>query len=266
MSRQFQILVAALQAKDRQLYVDMHISADAVIVNQCEDNNICEEQICDANVLFIHSSDRGVGKSRNTAIMNSDAEIIEFADDDMIFVRDHDKLVINEFETHPEADLIIFSLDSLNPDRPLLKILSFRRIGYRKAMRYGCARIAIRRDKLINSGVVFSELFGGGAKYGSGEDTLFLLDCIKAGLHVYESPTKVADVKQNNSTWFKGYNEKYYKDKGALFAAMFPKLCYLYAGLSSIKNQNSNIRFVKRMKLYINGIKEYKKDVYKCGS
>lgn len=260
MSAKYQVLVAALQADDKKLYADMHLSSDAVIVNQCEDDIKYEEKINGSQVLFIHSKERGVGKSRNMAVTNSAADIIEFADDDMIFVKDHEKLVMDEFRKHPEADLILFSLDSLNPERPLLKIDSFQRVGYRKAVKYGCARIAVRRKKLIDSGVVFSELFGGGAKYGSGEDTVFLLDCLRAGLHLYESPAKVADVKQDTSTWFKGYSEKYYRDKGALFAAMFPKFCYIYAGLTAAKNREGQYSRMQTIKFYIEGIRQYKQE------
>lgn len=258
MNRQYQVLVSALNANDRQLYEGMQLSSDAVIINQCNDSIIEEAEINSHSVLFCHSKERGVGKSRNLAIKKSDAEIIEFADDDMIFVEDYKNLVISEFNNHPEADLILFSIESLNPDRPLLTIQSFKRIGYRKAMKYGCARIAVRREKLIESGVQFSELFGGGAKYGSGEDTKFLVDCIKSGLHLYESPRKVADVKQNTSTWFTGYTEKYYMDKGALFAAVFPSGCYLYAGLAAIKTRAEGFSKRQIMRLYLDGIRDYK--------
>ena len=69
---------------------------------------------------------------------------------------------------------------------------------------------------------------------------MFLQDCIRAGLKIYRSPIKVADVKQESSSWFEGYTEKYYVDKGALFAAALPRLCYIYALISAIKTNSNN--------------------------
>ena len=95
--------------------------------------------------------------------------------------------------------------------------------------------------------------------FGSGEATLFLQDCIRSGIKIYKSPIKVADVRQDTSTWFSGYNEKYYKDKGALFAAALPNLCYCYALIHAIKIQSRIRRKLQIFQLYICGIKEYKK-------
>lgn len=260
MEQKYQVLVAALNADDLNLIQEMHLSSDAVIVNQCGEERTEEKLLNGHRVKLVHTTDRGVGKSRNLAVKTSDADIIEFADDDMVFTEDYAGIVLKEFAACPEADLIVFSIESLNPDRPLLKIQSFGRIGYRKAMKYGCARIAVRRDRLISSGVLFSEFFGGGARYGSGEDTLFLMDCLRAGLRIYESPRKVADVKQDTSTWFKGFNEKYYRDKGALFAAVFPLNCYLYSLLTALKRKDSKFSRPRVLKLYLEGIREYKKE------
>ena len=132
MRKGYQVLVAALNADDLDLYKNMHLSSDAVVVNQCSDESIHETELNGNKVTFVHSKDRGVGKSRNLAVQLSDADIIEFADDDMIFVNEHETIVADEFSAHPEADLIVFSLESLNPERPLLKISRFCRIGKRK--------------------------------------------------------------------------------------------------------------------------------------
>ena len=254
----YQILVSTMHQTDDSKYREMNLNSDAVIVNQSNDNSVVITKKGDYQLKIYTLNERGVGLSRNTALMRADADIIQFADDDMIFSDTYKEDVIREFEAHPGADAILFSLESLNPERPLLKIKEFRRVRKIEALKYGCARLAIRREKVIYNNVTFSLLFGGGAKYGSGEDTLFLQDCIRAGIKVYKSPIKVADVKQDESTWFSGYTEKYYKDKGALFAATLPKLCYLYALLSAIKNKSGNYKKTQILQLYMSGIREYK--------
>lgn len=255
----YQVLISTMNQKDSHKFEEMNLSSDVIIVNQGVDNSVVLIEKGDYQLKFYSFNERGVGLSRNTAMMRAHADIIQFADDDMIFTDTYREDVINEFESHPEADAILFSLESLNPERPLLKIEKFRRVRKIEALKYGCARLAIRREKVIYNNISFSLLFGGGAMYGSGEDTLFLQDCIRSGIRVYKSPVKVADVRQDTSTWFSGYNEKYYKDKGALFAAALPNLCYFYALINTIKSKSCNYRKLQVFQFYVGGIREYKK-------
>ena len=254
----YQLLISTMGQKDDQISDIMNVKSDAIIINQCD---CCAFDVFekDGSILKMYSFDeRGIGLSRNSALMRSNADIIEFADDDMIFTDTYREDVLREFEKHPEADAIIFSLESLNPKRPLLKIKEFGRVSKIEALKYGCARLAVRREKVIHNNIFFSLLFGGGAKYACGEDTIFLQDCIRAGLKIYRSSVKVADVKQDSSSWFDGYTENYYHDKGALFAAALPKLCYIYAVVSAIKAHSCDYGKIKILKLFLQGIKEFK--------
>lgn len=87
-------------------------------------------------------------------------------------------------------------------------------------MKYGAVRIAVRTQKLRQANIYYSLLFGGGAMYSSGEDSLFIAECIRKGLRVYTNPTLIGHVSQEKSTWFKGYTNKYFIDKGVLFASL----------------------------------------------
>ena len=112
---------------------------------------------------------------------------------------------------------------------------------------------------MLYNSISFSLLFGGGARYGSGEDSLFLQECFKAGMKVYRSPIKVADIRQDTSSWFTGYNDKYYRDKGALFAALLPKGCRIYAFLTAIKYRKPLKETMRILKLMCEGINEFEK-------
>lgn len=255
----FQLLVSTMHREGFRIVEDMNISSDAIIINQGVHHSYDSISCGDSTVQMYSFAEKGVGLSRNTAMMRATADIIEFADDDMVFTDTYKEDVIREFEKHPEADAILFSLESLNPDRPLLKIKEFGKVSKIAALKYGCARLAIRRDKILYNNIAFSLLFGGGAKYGSGEDTVFLQDCIRAGLKIYRSPVKVADVRQETSSWFEGYTPKYYYDKGALFAAALPKLCYIYAIISALKEKPTGFRRAAICKMYLQGIIGFKK-------
>ncbi|QTE74990.1 glycosyltransferase family 2 protein [Clostridiales bacterium FE2010] len=253
--RSYQLLIAVMNQSDFSIVKKMNIHSDALIINQTDHFDYAIKDIGGKEIQMFSFAEKGVGLSRNTALMRSDADIIEFADEDMIFENNHQKLVEDEFAKHPEADAILFSLNSLNEKRPLLTISQFGRVSKREALKYGCARLAVKREKLIYNNISFSLLFGGGCRYGSGEDTILLQRMLDAGLKIYKSPIKVADVKQEESSWFSGLTEKYYHDKGAMFAAALPKLCWPYAIVTAIKSGNMS----KAVKNLFDGIREFKR-------
>ena len=81
----------------------------------------------------------------------------------------------------------------------------------------------------------FSLLFGGGARYSNGEDSLFLHDCLKKGLHLYAGTDEIGEEVYRESTWFKGYNEKFFTDRGVLYHYLYGRMAkpfslrFLYA-------------------------------------
>ena len=89
-------------------------------------------------------------------------------------------------------------------------------------MKYGAARMAVRPAALKKHNIWFSTLFGGGCLYGSGEDSLLLRQCFRAGLRVYSHSYVLGTCAKDSSSWFTGYNEKYMFDKGAWIACAFP--------------------------------------------
>ena len=89
-------------------------------------------------------------------------------------------------------------------------------------MKYGAARIAFRRKKLSYAGIYFNQNFGGGARHSCGEDTIFLNDCLKSGLKIIHIPEAIAELDSSSeSTWFKGYNEKFFYDRGILHTVIY---------------------------------------------
>ena len=126
-------------------------------------------------------------------------------------------------------------------------------------MRYGTARVAMRKAAIDKACLSFSILYGGGAKYSSGEDSLFIRDAFRKGLKMYASPIVIAQVKQEESSWFHGYTDKFFIDKGILIANAFPVmkhiLVYYFAyGMRNISKEHS---FSKICRLMRKGMKEF---------
>lgn len=254
----YQLIVSTMHQHDDSLIEKMNIHSDAIIINQADRVGYHETALGENTVKWYHFNERGVGLSRNSGLMRADADIIQFADDDMLFTETYQQDVLAEYEKHPEADVILFSNRCLNKDCMPYPVDRFGRVGRMEAVNFGGARITARREKLLYNNITFSLLFGGGARYAAGEDTTFIQDCIKAGLKVYKSPVIVSTMKQETSTWFSGYHEKYFKDKGALLAANFPLISKFGIYLQALKNsRHCDYSFRELVGFYRQGVREF---------
>lgn len=259
-----QLLVATMNLTDIIGLCDkMHIASDALIINQSD----CVKYEC----LFYHGykiecytfAERGLSRSRNNALLRCTGEILCIADDDMVYTDTYREDIINEFQKHPEADALVFNVTALNDERSGKPIEKYARVGKRESREYGSVHIAIRKRALISKNVYFNTLFGSGATYSCGEDTLFLKELIEKDLKLYKTPIRIASVDMSDSTWFKGYNEKYFKDKGALIEAAYPRCSYLLAILQSVRNSKKSLgsykKAAKLFSYYTSGIADYRK-------
>jgi glycosyltransferase involved in cell wall biosynthesis len=218
-----QVLVSTMNQKGHSLLEKMNIYSDAIIVNQCEKTEFEEFDYKGNCIRFLSLEEKGIGLSRNNALMRATSDICLLADDDVTYKSNYEDLVCNAFKDNPLADIIVFNVPSTNPKRPSQEIRRSGRVRRFNSLKYGAVRIAFKTTKIKEANIYFSLLFGGGAIYGSGEDSLFLYECIKKKLKVYACPTVIGYVSQEDSSWFSGYTDKYFIDKGVLFSHLFDK-------------------------------------------
>ena len=257
-----EVLVACMHQKNDALYKEMNLHSDCVLANQCDAHSYQEFIQADGSVVkLVSSHDRGVGKNRNKALQYASGEYVLFADDDMIYEDNYVQMVLDAFEKCPQADMIIFKLHYLNRlTYGKTEVMTFKRLHLWNAMRYGTARVAIRKSAIDKTCLCFSTLYGGGAKYSSGEDTLFIREAFRKGLKVYASPVTIAKVKQETSSWFTGYQDKYFIDKGVLIANAFPvmKGILMYYFAFGMRKVSKDYNFWKICRLMRQGIAEFK--------
>lgn len=220
-------LIVTVDQHDFSLIEKMNVQTDAVVGNQSD--FVSEQSFCRKNhtVTYYSTTERGVGRNRNLVLEKASADICVFADDDMRFVDGYPAIVTSAVLEAPDADLWIFNLIEKHPKRCVnTKLRQIRRTNY---ARYGTARIAFRRESIERLNIRFSPLFGGGSCFGSGEDTLFLKECLDKKLKIVAVPYSLAEIDQNAaSTWFTGYHKKYFFDKGALYQALYPHAAPLF--------------------------------------
>ncbi len=256
-----QVLVSTMNQTDHSLLDRMNIQSDAIVVNQCDRNEIEEFDYKGYRIKWLSLAERGVGLSRNTALQRADADIVLFADDDLTYRDGYATTVLDFFKKNKKVVLATFNIESQNSERPEYIDKKEHRIRRFNCLKYGACKIAVCREAIIASGITYSLLFGGGAKHQAGEDNLFLTQCIGFGLRAKASTGILGTVKQKESTWFKGYNEKYYTDRGALFRAMYGRFARVILTLFELKNirRKSDYSIFQRLRFESKGIKSFDK-------
>lgn len=228
-----QVLVATMHQIDSSLIKRMNIQTNVIVGNQCDR---CSDEVFSFNdfrAVYYNRKDRGVGYNRNVALSHSEDNcILTFADDDMQFVDNYAQIISKAFKELPDADAIIFNIETIGRDMGRRKSTKIKRVRFYNALNYGAARISVKSNSVKRENIFFHTCFGGGTRYSSGEDSLFIVDMLKHKFKVYVYPVCVAQVDQNTSTWFDGYTEKYFHDKGALFAA----ISYRWAKVLSLQD------------------------------
>ena len=136
--------------------------------------------------------------------------------------------MLKAFRENPDADLITFNF-KVDPRRTTYYNTEKGRIRWYNYGRYPTYAAAARTESLRRANVSFSLLFGGGARYSNGEDSLFFRDCLKKGLHLYAETAELGEEIYRESTWFKGYNEKFFFDRGVLYHYLYGRLAGLFA-------------------------------------
>ncbi|MCR5720449.1 MAG: glycosyltransferase family 2 protein [Lachnospiraceae bacterium] len=224
----FQLLISALNKEPKEMINRMKIDSPCLIMIQTDKTGEESLQVQGNEVKVFYSDKRGVGLSRNTLLEKADSDICLFGDDDLIYEEGYDKKVLKAFEEYPEADMMVFNLN-IPEDRKTYHIEKSERVRLWNCGRYGTAGLAVKRESVINKNIRFSTLFGGGAKYSNGEDSLFISDCLKAGLIMRTYPATVASEEGRESTWFKGYDRKFFFDRGVLYKFLYGKLAMAMA-------------------------------------
>lgn len=253
---EIEVLVAAMNQSDLSLYDKMNLKCNAVIANQCGKWDYCESE----KVRMISSATKGVGINRNIALECSKADILLFADDDIVYYDGELKGVLEAFEKLPRADVIFFGMDMVRGGEIYKKHRRrTKRLHIWNSLNYGTCFMAVRKSSVQKNSLCFTELFGGGAIYSCGEDSLFIRDALSCGLKVYSYDYVLGKCIRDESSWFKGYDEKFLFDKGAWVAAAFPRMKHLMKLYFSKSAANrAQCSYSKALKYVNKGIKAYR--------
>ena len=234
------ILMSCMHQENAHLIVSSGITGNAVVINQCDRDGSRVFSNGAGRVKWLDSTARGLTKSRNLAISLSDADVCLLCDDDEIFTVDYEEKIVNAYQALPQADVIIFKMQN----RPAAFSDQIQQIKFPQTMHVSSWQISFRRERILQSGVRFDELLGAGTGNGAEEELKFMMDCQRAGLEIYYVPEEIASVAQTESTWFAGFDQQFFYNRGAttryilgFFAASAYAVYYVIRKRSMYRNQ-----------------------------
>jgi hypothetical protein len=259
--KSIEVLVSTMN-NDYSLIQNLNLECDSVIINQCGYDSIVNFSANGAKVKWINSSQRGLSRSRNLALLNSEADLCLIADDDLSYIENYSSYIIDNFEREIGFSILVFIVEGKN--KKFKNYLNYaKKLNFFTAMKVSSVQIAFKRSDILDNNILFKEEFGSGSLYPMGEENIWLSQCLKKGLKIKYIPLKIAEVFIGESSWFRGFNEQYLLSQGAVYAEMSHRLYWLLIVVFAVRKKNlfdKNISFIKAIFYMFKGARRYIKD------
>lgn len=215
-----EVLVATMNRQDLSFLEGMNIQTNTVVINQCQEDRVEVREYRGNQVKWLSYNEKGLSKSRNRALAAATGDICLIADDDLIYENGYEEKILEAYRQYPKADLIAFQIRRTGKER----LKQFRNKASREnwfsSMKISSVEITFKRRSIEEKGIRFNTLFGAGAYFYSGEENIFLYDCLRKHLKIMYVPIEIGSVCCDESSWFEGYTPHYFKSMGAAYYGM----------------------------------------------
>jgi len=250
-----EVLMSACKVNSIKDIIKFKNINNGIIINQLMDNEREEKY---KNITMYNSKDKGLSKSRNMLLKKMNGDIGIITDDDITFVKNYEEIISNAYTKHPDADIIIFNVQFGSRVHGKSEYHKYSKITILGVM---SVQITFRQKSIKDNNIKFNENFGLKAKFGSGEENIFLSDALNSGLKIVHEPVILCNHPEIETTGEK-WNEDTIKTKGAVSYKLLGKMhnifkYYLLITKYNLYKEDFNMR--EFLKLYNLGLKEYKK-------
>ena len=251
-----EVLISTMNIKSKEqhkkLIDKMNIKGSSIVINQCPNDEIMVQDISNGKNKIFSYCEKGLSRSRNAAIKKCSSSIALLADDDMSYVDNYESIIKYAYKKYNDADIIAFyvSSDNRNNVKPKLKE---GRISVLDSFKIQSVQLSFKTESIKKKNITFDEKFGAGSSLYMGEENIFLSDCLRSKLKIYSYPKEIAHLENRESTWFKGYDEEYFKIKGSCFYRINKRwwllLClqFIIRKRKEYKNTISSRKALKKM-------------------
>ena len=143
-------------------------------------------------VKVIELNNRGVAKSRNAAITNTESEYLLFGDDDIEFKESGIVSAINYLNANPDVSILLMqAIDETGKLRKRYPTKSHQ-LKLTNSAKAATYEMMVRISDIKGAGIKFDENFGAGAPNYLGDEYIFIADALRAGLKGQFEPIVIA--------------------------------------------------------------------------
>lgn len=187
----------------RSLLVHNNLQGRVLIGNQCGQTAQKElGRVGKADVTLYSFDSKGLSNNRNALFEKTDADIVTFADDDIVFVDGYPEIALKDFEKHSDTQMVRYNITSSNPQRPIPQINKEKRVGFHQVSKYGVWGFFFKRSFLVEHHLSFHPELGPGVKMSHGEDTVYLKEFMDQKPKAYQIPFAIGTTPMANSSWY----------------------------------------------------------------
>ena len=171
--------------------------------------------------IIFKSKTKGLAVNRNIALSHATAPFLLISDDDTDYTEDNLNAVLKGFRDYPDADILTFrfeskSVNKIYPD--YVCPLDSPPKGYF----ISSIEIAFRKDS-VKGKVWFNEYFGVGALFRSGEEDIFIRDCLDLGMKGFFLPETIVRHDASTTSTRDMHSTLRPMTKGAVFLRLHPR-------------------------------------------
>ena len=211
-------MISCMSDDPMKIVENTGIQSDVLVIDQCDKEEVSDSFLHTHKVRVLYTKERGLSRSRNMAILNSEKEIGLICDDDEKLNPGYADTIVQAYKKYPDADIICFRMS--NQESRLKQEVQV--LNKWTCMRISSWQISMKVNSVRQKHLGFDPYMGAGSGNGAGEEVKFLRDCIKAGMKVYYVPVDIGTVNNDyyesgdgsSSQWFRGFDEKFFYQRG----------------------------------------------------
>ena len=249
------LLSTIRKEKIEDLALEQHgIVSHVTIVNQLVAKESVQKE---KNIVMYSYPEMGISNSRNRLLSHMRKEIVMITDDDVTFLANYEDKIKEAYQKLPQADIILFScVDELgHPRRKYPK--KVKKLSTFDLLHACSIEISFLKKKIEEKELAFDTDFGLKAKFGLGEENIFLMDAKRKKLRIYFYPCEICSHKKE-STGAK-WDQKTIYSIGALYERLFGWWGFFFAipfSLLKYPIYHQSVNMITFYKYYIKGMKE----------
>lgn len=259
-----EILISTMHKSGLEFLEGMFVNSELknqhlLIINQTTED--CLLSSSNPKIRVINSFERGLPQSRNLAIKNAREAICLISDDDVVYEKGFEDIILKAHSRHELADMVTFKMTDFEGQtyRDYPDILWHDEDTIRTA---NSVVISFKRERLLKQNVEFNDNFGLGTVFQTGNEYIFLRNALKKKLKLLFEPKIILSHPKFNSGTDVGSDKILYA-RAAIFYKYSGLLGYLRLlkhvfSLHKLKRIKSD-EFWSKLHVGLRGIRDYKR-------